>query len=769
MATPFPAHNINPKYKNFSWILKYSKAVYGGGNGNMPYGSFFNGWQDYKEREDYANGNQSIDKYNTNIFADEVNDNKSNSLDKRVVPIISKFINIAVSKLIQREFDPSITCIDPQAKVDEDEWYKEKLLKLKMREAILAQGGDLSKYPQLQQGLGDPEDIEQLNIIADYGYKYKYAMDAEMVVQGTLQKNRTHIERAGWCRDLFNHGIGGARVTLNDDGSSTITKIRPDRLFVSYCEKPDFSDASYIGVATYVNIADILKYFTANQIKQITEKCIGKYGNPQSVNFNKESYYDGVKCLVLDLNFKSYNSKVFKTSLDEYGNELTTDDDYDKMPKTLVFNKKSDDEEGETENDEENETYDSITPEVMYQAMWIVDTDYMYNYGIKNKQIRKTETWSKCEFDIVLYALNFNNMKHSGITQWLMPLADEYQETHLKIQSIKRRLIPYLIAFDISALESIPWGKGGTNLKPAEIVNMAMKTYLYPYRGTDLIDGNNVRKPIEIQLTGMAQELGYLSNELKRIEDTIRSVSGLNEVTDGSTPPARMLTTGLNLANQSTNNALYFISEADKDIQIRIWDKIVMQTKMAVNMGKVKGIVKGYGKDTVQTFEISKEFDMHEYQMYWNERATMEQRQELLAMINVEFTKGLLTVSDRFLIEGCSNLKAQGLLLDYRIRKAEEKLHAKELEKINANNQGAAQAAQIAGKETRETNAQAAKNKLEEINTSKQWDYVIKDRQIEGTNQDTDSQSRAKIISAHINANAKKGTDAAIAGADTLQ
>lgn len=755
-ALPFPPHNINPKFKGYSWILKFCRAIYGDGYGGLPRRYFFNHQGRYEEIEQYALGKQSITKYKRFARPDEPNDNSNSVRDYTVVPIIPKFINIAVAKILQRQFEPTAYAIDPLSKTEEDEWYKQQLIKINAKQAILEAGGNPADYPMLQQGSEDPEDIEQLNIVAQFGFKNVFAMDAELVVADAFAANNMDRERTSTVKRLVNHGIGGYRSTLTNSGKSKIRAINPSRMFVSYCEQPDFSDASYIAEATFVNVSELIPYFTPNQIAVICNKIKGQWDNPSEFNVNREAYYDKFKCLVLDAQFKSYNTKIFKSEYDESGNAVFDETDYDDIKKVKPYK----------EGEEEEQEYVAIDPEVMYEAKWIVGTEFLYQYGLKKNQLIKEDNFGQVEFDYAIEAWNFHNMMYSGITEGLIPLADEYEETQLKIQNIKNKLIPYAITVDIRALENVKFGKGGSNMKPEELIDLMFKSYILVYSGEDLITGNGTPgKPINIEVTGMAQELVYLSQELQRIKDNIRDASGLNEATDGSAPNARMLTTGLNLANASTNNALYLISEADKRLQIKLANIIVMQAQMGVKLGEVKGMVKGLGKDTLQTFQVADGFSMRAFSMYFEDAPSQEQRQELYNIMAEYFKLGLLTPADRILIESCKNIKQAGILLDYRIKKAKEEQQANKQADIKANNDGAAQAAVVAETEKRKTYEITKQGDLEKINATKQWDWAIKKLQVDGTSNDTQVVAQANIIKQHIIENSKKSVDASMQAA----
>ncbi|MFK5284253.1 hypothetical protein ACI3PL_32205, partial [Lacticaseibacillus paracasei] len=71
-------------------------------------------------------------------------------------------------------------------------------------------------------------------------------------------------------------------------------------------------------------------------------------------------------------------------------------------------------------------------------------------------------------------------------------------------------------------------------------------------------------KPVSIEASGQLALFGQMYEDLNQIVNMMRQVSGLNEITDGSTPNAKNLNSTNEAALASTNNALYLIMSADK-------------------------------------------------------------------------------------------------------------------------------------------------------------------------------------------------------------
>ena len=130
----------------------------------------------------------------------------------------------------------------------------------------------------------------------------------------------------------------------------------------------------------------------------------------------------------------------------------------------------------------------------------------------------------------------------------------------------------------------------------------------------------------------------------------MRQVSGLNELTDGSTPNAKTLVPVAESAIQSTNNAIYLVSDAEKSIILRSADAAVQKVQIAVKLGKVEGYAKALGSNTVKFFSINPNLSLHEIGIFISDALTEEQKQMLWQDINIKESQGLLDVGDKYFL-----------------------------------------------------------------------------------------------------------------------
>ncbi len=200
---------------------------------------------------------------------------------------------------------------------------------------------------------------------------------------------------------------------------------------------------------------------------------------------------------------------------------------------------------------------------------------------------------------------------------------------------MSNKLIPYLINIDLNALEGVDFGGGGEKMNPTKVMDFIFSNFVVPYRSTDLLSQNPNYKPVSIEASGQLVVFGQLYDDLMRTIDLMRQVSGLNELTDGSTPNARTLVPVANAAMESTNNALYLLSFADKQLIQSVADAVVAKVQIAVKLGKVQGYAKSLGDETIKFLQINPNLSIHEFGIFIEDAPQDYERQQLIQELNI--------------------------------------------------------------------------------------------------------------------------------------
>jgi len=761
----YPNQQIDPREKGYDWILQYCKAAWGDSRGYVPNNMLNFGQSKMNEIREYALGRQSTTKYKKLLNVDEQQDKTWLNIDWTAPSFLTKFREIAVSKLVQRRYDVQAFAVDPIAKSQEDNYFTEMKVKILMREAAQKAGNaELLNSPALALQPGEAEDLEQLKMEEQFGYKHVMSMEAEMAASLAMYQNNFEEKRKRTLENLFDFGVGGYTEYIDENGQVKLREVNPENLVLSYCAKNDFSDLVHWGEVREVYVGDLAPWFTPEQMNQIVQSVAGRFGNPSNFMYGTDysKYWNRFKVLVLDFEFLSWNDYTYKQEVDNRGNirfgktkyqdstklSVNKDGVMEKMgtiPNMVDFTMK-----GQAEP-----IFMPVTKKVVYKCKWLIQTDYMYDWGMSENQIRKPSSWWDTKLNIQLYSWNFYKMRFAGITERLMPLEDKASLVWFRLQNMSNKLIPYLINIDLNALEGVDFGGGGDKMNPTKVMDFIFSNFVVPYRSTDLLSQNPNYKPVSIEASGQLAVFGQLYQELQNTLDMMRQVSGLNELTDGSTPNAKTLVPVANAAMESTNNALYLLSFADKQLIQGLADAIVSKVQIAVKLGKVEGYARALGEETVKFFSINPDISIHEFGIFIQDMPTDYERQQLIQELNIRDSQGLIEPEDKILVMSTKNLKMASMLLAYRIKKRREKLQEFELQKVQEASKGNAMAVQVAEQEKRATVQVQLEADIARINAEKQWEYIIQMGKKEKDIQEAEIQKEAKVIAQRIQADAR--------------
>jgi hypothetical protein len=761
----YPNQQIDPREKGYDWILQYCKAAWGDSRGYVPNNMLNFGQSKMNEIREYALGRQSTTKYKKLLNVDEQQDKTWLNIDWTPPSFLTKFREIAISKLVQRRYAINAFAVDPIAKSEEDNYFTEMKVKILMREAAQKAGNqELLNSPVLAPQPGEAQDLEQLKMEEQFGYKHVMSMEAEMAASLAMYQNKFEEKRKRTIENLFDFGMGGYTEYIDENGQVKLREINPENMVLSYCAKNDFSDLVHWGEVREVYVGDLAPWFTVEQMNQIVQSVAGRFGNPSNFMYGTDysKYWNRFKVLVLDFEFLSWNDYTYKEEVDNRGNVRFGKTKYQDATKLSVTKEGVIDKMGTIPNmidfsmkGQAEPIFMPVTRKVVYKCKWLIQTDYMYDWGMSENQIRKPSSWWDTKLNIQLYSWNFYKMRFAGITERLIPLEDKASLTWFKLQNMSNKLIPYLINIDLNALEGVDFGGGGEKMNPTKVMDFIFSNFVVPYRSTDLLSQNPNYKPVSIEASGQLAVFGQLYQELQNTLDMMRQVSGLNELTDGSTPNAKTLVPVANAAMESTNNALYLLSFADKQLIQDLADAIVSKVQIAVKLGKVEGYARSLGEETVKFFQINPDISIHEFGIFIEDVPSDFERQQLIQELNIRDSQGLIEPEDKILVMSTKNLKMASMILAYRIKKRREKLQEFELQKIQEASQGNAMAVQVAEQEKRVTLQTQLEVDVARINAEKQWDYIIQMGKKDKDIQEAEIQKEAKVIAQRIQADAR--------------
>jgi hypothetical protein len=679
--------------------LKYGKQVadaiqsewfaQGRTNGNRYLTTFNN----YHTRRLYARGEQSTQKYKDEL---SINGDLSYlNLDWKPVPILSKFVNILVNGISNKDYDIKAYAQDPES-LKKRTNYAKALAKDIFAQDIITQlkattGQDISKTSVSKENL--PKTIEEMELHLQLSYKQSIEIAEEEAITQVLATNKYELLKRRLNEDLVVLGIAAAKTNFNPSNGITLDYVDPSYMVYSYTEDPNFEDLYYVGEVKALTVAEIKKQFPHISDAEL-EKIQKSYSN------NNYIYgwgaYDENTVQVLYFEYKTYMDQVFKLKETDQGLEkiLEKPDTFDPP-----------------END--NFTRVSRSIEVLFEGVKVLGTDMMLKWEMSENMTRPLADTTKVEMNYAICAPRMYKGRIESLITKTMGFADMVQLTHLKLQQVISRMVPDGVFLDMDGLAEVDLGNG-TNYNPAEALNMYFQTGSVVGRSLTQDGTMNAGKvPVQELSTSAGQaKIGALVNTYNYYIQMIRDVTGLNEARDGTLPDKDTLVGLQKIAAQQSNIATKHINNASLYLTLRLCENISKKISDVLNYPlTAKALKESISTYNVETLKEVSHLNLHDFGIFLDLEPDEEAKAQLEQNIQVALQTGGIDLEDAIDLRQIRNLKLANQMLKQKRRLKSER----DQQASQANIQVQAQAnAQLA-----EQTALAETQKQEVINEQK--------------------------------------------------
>lgn len=709
----FPSHLLDPREKGKEWIYQYVKAAYDSFNSDLPREMFYHARFKYEVIKYYAQGSQSIAKYRPIMGVDEQGSENWLNIDWSIIPIIPKFRRIALGKMNKVDYNILATPVDSLANDERNNYFNYQKAKIAVRDAAQKLDPDMLNSPELQLMPGEAKDLEELEMQMKYTWKHQMAIEAEQAIKLVLEQNDIDKLREKIREDLFDLGVAGYKEYIDSNGAIKIRYINPRNIIINYGKRNDFKDVNHVGEVLDMTIADIKQMagnqFTEEEYQEIAKNVVGLYGNPKEWPSSLSIYnkgYDKFKIRVLDMEFFSVNDMVYEQRIDRRGNKIYARASYENR------NKRKD-------------KFERVSYKVVYKCKWIIGTKYMWDYGLATDMKRAKSSLMDTELSYHIISPEFYDMRVNSIMSQLMPIADAIQIAWYRMQNAINMARPKGIMIEMGALEDIPLGSGGTKMTPMKVLDLYNKTGTLIYRKMDQQGRMTNYKPIEELENGLGRDVMNYWQIIQNHIQMVRDITGMNEMTDGSTPDPRTLTTVAKLAYEGSNNAMTSIILGEKKLLESLSNAIILRIQDVSQKGGVKGYARALGGNTINFFKTSENLALYEFGIFLEDKPTDDQRAMLMQQVQAMSAQGLMDIEDAIIIQNTDNLKVAQQLLAYKMRKRKEEAQAQAIQQQQMNAQVQMQSAQAAEQAKQQTLQVEAQVKSQLIQVEKELEAKL--------------------------------------------
>jgi len=662
--------------------LKYGKQVadaiqsewfaQGRTNGNRYLTTFNN----YHTRRLYARGEQPVQKYKDEL---SINGDLSYlNLDWKPVPILSKFVDILVNGISNKDYDIKAYAQDPES-VKKRTRYAQGLAQDMFAQDIIQKtkqttGEDISNTNIAPADL--PKTIEEMELHLQLSYKQAVEIAEEEAITQILAKNKYDLLKRRLNYDLVTLGIAAAKTNFNVSNGITLDYVDPSYMVYSYTEDPNFEDIYYVGEVKAMTVAEIKKQFPHISDDEL-EKIQKSYSN------NNYIYgwgaYDENTVQVLYFEYKTYMDQVFKLKQTDQGLEKI-------LEKPDTFNP--------PKSDNFNRVSRSI--EVLFEGVKVLGTDMMLKWEMAQNMTRPMSDTTKVEMNYAICAPRMYKGRIESLVTKTMGFADMVQLTHLKLQQVIARTVPDGVFLDMDGLAEVDLGNG-TNYNPAEALNMYFQTGSVVGRSLTQEGGMNAGKvPVQELATSSGQaKIGALINTYNYYIQMIRDVTGLNEARDGTLPDKDTLVGLQKIAAQQSNIATKHINNASLYLTLRLCENISKKIVDVLNFPlTANALVESISTFNVRTLEEVSNLNLHDFGIFLDLEPDEEEKQQLEQNIQVALQSGGIDLEDAIDLRQIRNLKLANQMLKQKRRLKGERDQAAAQANMQAQAQANAQLAE---------------------------------------------------------------------------
>jgi len=622
---------------------------------------FYSQSGDFHRLRLYARGEQSIGKYKNELAVD--GDLSYLNLDWTPVPIIPKFVDIVVNGMNDRLFKVKAVAQDALS-AEKRNQYQEMI------------EGDMLAKPLLQQIESDfginvfqtkeedlPETDAELELFMQMNYKPSIEIATEEAIDTLFQASHYNDTRKRVDYDITCLGIGMAKHMFLPGEGVRVEYVDPANVVYSYTEDPYFKDTFYWGEIKTVPIGELLKIdptLTNEDLSEISKYSQSWYDYYNSAQFYENSMFHRDTATLMYFNYKTTHTFVYKKKSMPDGTFKTVEkDDQFNPPQEMM-------DEG---------SFEKVTKtiDVWYDGIMIMGTNIMLQWKLGENMVRPKSASQYAMPNYVACAPKMYKGQLESLVKRMIPFADLIQISHLKIQQVVSRVVPDGVFIDADGLNEVDLGTGNA-YNPEDALRLYFQTGSVIGRSyTQDGEYNNARVPItQLTANSGASKMQMLIGNYNHYLDMIRSVTGLNEARDGSSPDPNSLVGVQKLAALNSNVATRHILNASLYITKTLAECLSIRTADVLEFADFKDeFAMQIGKYNLSIIEDIKNLYLYDFGVFIELMPDEEEKAMLEQNIQMALSKSDINLEDAIDIREIANLKMANQLLKIK-RKAKQ-------------------------------------------------------------------------------------------------
>ena len=624
---------------------------------------YYSQWNEFHKLRLYARGEQSTGKYKNELAVD--GDLSYLNLDWTPVPVIPKFVDIVVNGMSDRLFKVKAYAQDAMSQAKRNK-YQEMIETQMAGKPVLQKIKDLTGADPFMM---DPEELpetdDELSLYMQLNYKPAIEIAEEEAINTIFDEN--HYQDIRWRLD-YDETVLGISVAKHEFLQGTGVKVSyvdPANVVYSYTEDPHFKDCFYWGEIKTVPITELYKIdqsLTAEDLAEISQYSQGWYDYYNVARFYENTLFSKDTCTLMYFNYKTTKKIIYKKKVLENGGTRVIEKDENFNPPTEMM------EEGNFEKIEK-------IIDVWYEGIMVMGTNILLQWRMSENMVRPKSASQHALPNYVACAPRMYKGAIESLVRRMIPFADLIQITHLKLQQVIARVVPDGVFIDADGLNEVDLGTGAA-YNPEDALRLYFQTGSVIGRSyTQDGEFNNARVPIT-QLTSNsgASKTQMLIANYNHYMDMIRTVTGLNEARDGSTPDPNSLVGLQKLAALNSNTATRHILEAGLYIYRSLAEAITYRVADILEYSDFKEeFINQIGRFNVSILGDISDLYIYDFGIFIEVSPDEEQKSQLEQNIQMALSRGNIDIEDAIDIREIRNIKLANQLLKLKRAKREQR------------------------------------------------------------------------------------------------
>ena len=627
---------------------------------------YYSQWRDFNRLRLYARGEQSVAKYKNELAVD--GDLSYLNLDWTPVPILPKFVDVVVNGMSDRLFKVKAYAQDALSQAKRSK-YQEMIEGQMAAKPVLT---TIQEETGFDPFIMNPDDLpasdEELSLYMNLNYKPAIEIAEEEAIDTMFAENHYDDTRKRIDYDQMVIGMGVAKHEFLPGSGVQVSYVDPANIVYSYTEDPHFKDCFYWGEIKTVGISELIKIdpdLDKEDLEKISQYSQSWYNYFNTAQYSENDIFYRDTCTLMYFNYKTTKKIVYKKKVNDTGAiKMIEKDDTFNPPEEMM-------DEGNFEKIEK-------TIDVWYDGVMVMGTNIILKWELAKNMVRPKSSSQHALPNYVAVAPRMYKGVIESLVRRMIPFADLIQMTHLKLQQVISRVVPDGVYIDADGLNEVDLGNGAA-YNPEDALRLYFQTGSVVGRSyTQDGEYNQGRVPIQ-QLTSNsgASKTQMLIANYNHYMDMIRSVTGLNEARDGSTPNPDALVGVQKLAALSSNTATRHILDGSLYIYRTLAEALTYRVADILEYSDFKeDFINKIGKYNVSILGEISELYIYDFGVFIELSPDEEQKAMLEQNIQMALSKSSINLEDAIDIREIKNLKLANQLLKVK-RKAKQEQEEK--------------------------------------------------------------------------------------------